>query len=70
MNVYEKNAWLYGFDKLIGKPATLYYLPTQRSRKWRKGCSVLSYTESQEQQATSTMRQEKWYAFKFEEGIA
>jgi len=45
MSVYETNAFLYGYDALIGKSARMEYLPTARSRKWRTGFFVKSYSE-------------------------
>ena len=43
--VYELNAYLYGFDSLVGQPAQMEYLPSPRCRKWRRGFYVKSYSE-------------------------
>ena len=44
ISVYERSNYLLGFPELIGKPITLQYLPTKRSRKWRDtGTAILSW---------------------------
>jgi hypothetical protein len=36
MNVYAAAQDLYNYSELDGSPVYVEYLPTQRSRKWRK----------------------------------
>lgn len=67
--VYEANAYLYGFNHLIGKPAQLEFLPTEKSRKWRKGSLwVRSYSEASYDYAMGLIRQGEFYAFRFVAG--
>lgn len=69
MNVYEQNKFLYGFDELIGKRATLYYLPTKCHRKWRTAWSVTSYSEAAYDAAMELLRQNNWFTFEFAESL-
>jgi hypothetical protein len=67
MTVYEKHAYIYGYK--IDGPATCYYLPTPRSRKWRRAWSVKQYSEQAYAQAEKFLVSGTWHAFKFEGGM-
>lgn len=69
MTVYERNAFLYGFESLEGKPATLLYLPTPRARKWRKGWSVMTYSEVAYNNALAIVQSGEIHSFRFVEGM-
>jgi hypothetical protein len=68
-NVYEQSQFLYGYPELDGKPATAYYLPTPKSRKWRKAFSVRAFSKSTYDTALQLVHGGDWYSFKFEEGM-
>lgn len=67
MTVYEQHAYIYGYD--IDGPATCYYLPTPRSRKWRKAWATLRYSDTAYENAMQFVNAGQWYAFKFEKGM-
>ena len=69
MSAYEEFAHLYGFEHLEGGPATLFYLPTARSRKWRKAWSVKAYSQVAYNNAMALLNQDNWASFKFEKGM-
>jgi hypothetical protein len=69
MTVHEQMDYLYGFDHLNGGPATLFFLPTPRSRKWRRGFYVQNYSEVAYNNAMALLNQENWASFKFEKGM-
>jgi hypothetical protein len=67
--VYEANAYLYGFDNLIGKPAQLEYLPKRKSHKWRKASYwVPCYGQPNLDYAMRLLQQEGWYVIRFVAG--
>jgi hypothetical protein len=63
--IYEACAYLYGYPHLEGKPATMEYLPTKHSRKWRTGFFVKAYSNVAYNQAIKSLQQGQFYAFRF-----
>lgn len=67
--VYERNQFLYGHEELTGKAAIMHFLPTARSRTWRRGFFVKSYGEHAWNTAMALVKAGEIHSFKFEEGL-
>ena len=68
VTVHERYAWRYSdaFDYLLGQGLVcLEYLPTKRSRKWRKAVYRPIYSELAYQDGITLLEQEGWYAFRY-----
>jgi hypothetical protein len=57
------------YDPMFGKRAQLYYMPTKRSRKWRKSSlSIIAYTPKiHDEMAQDLKKQESWYRVEWRE---
>lgn len=69
-NIYEQAQELLKED-FEGKPAHLEYLPTQRSRKWRKSSLSVTHfnTVNHCNHARQIAIQENWFQFRWVEGF-
>jgi hypothetical protein len=53
-------------EELVGKPVTLEYLPTSRSKKWRKSFMVQRYVpELHNITALRCIENNEWYKVRF-----